>query len=169
MTGRNLALCGVLTALAAVLLLAGSLFPAALFCAPLLAMAALLPVLEEAGCRAAAVSYAAAALLALLLAADRETALVYLFFGWYPLLRPQVNRLPGRLLRLVVKLALCGGAVFLLYGLTWKLLGLPAAPDSRLLNAAALLLGGLVFLLMDAALERMTLLWRQKLRRRLFR
>ena len=43
----------------------------------------MLPVLEELGPKAAGTSYAAAAILALLLAPDRETAFVYLFFGWY--------------------------------------------------------------------------------------
>ena len=57
-------------------------------------MGALLPVLEELGTKAAGTSYAAAAILALLLAPDRETAFVYLFFGWYPILRPRIAALP---------------------------------------------------------------------------
>ena len=50
---RRMALCGMLTALAVVILLLGGLLPLATFCAPVLAMAALLPVLEECGPRAA--------------------------------------------------------------------------------------------------------------------
>ena len=38
----------------------------------------------------------------------------------------------------------------------------------RLLRLALLALGNLVFLLLDAALERLTLLWRQKFRKRFF-
>ena len=60
MTARQLALCGVLTALAASVLMLGGMIPAATFAAPLLAMALLLPLLEEYGPRAAGTAYAAA-------------------------------------------------------------------------------------------------------------
>lgn len=122
---RRMAFCGVLAGLAAALLALGGVIPAAAFAAPILSMIALLPVQEEYGLKTAATAYAAVSLLGLLLAADRETALVYLFFGWYPLLRPRVAALPSRLLRLAVRLAVCNAAILLLYGLIWRLLGLP--------------------------------------------
>ena len=122
MSARPLALCGVLTALAAALLALGGVIPGMVFCAPILAMGALLPVLEELGPKAAGTSYAAAAILALLLAPDRETAFVYLFFGWYPILRPRIAALPSRLLRLAARLAVCNVTALLLYGLV------PAGP-----------------------------------------
>ena len=67
MKSREVALCGVLCALAAALLTLGGVIPAATFCAPVLAMAALLPVLEEAGPRAAGTAWMAVSLLALVL------------------------------------------------------------------------------------------------------
>ncbi len=50
---RRMSLCGMLTALAVVILLLGGLLPLATFLRAVLAMAALLPVLEECGPRAA--------------------------------------------------------------------------------------------------------------------
>ena len=76
MKSREMALCGVLCALAAALLTLGGVIPAATFCAPVLAMAALLPVLEEAGPWAAGTAWMAVSLLALALDPDREAALV---------------------------------------------------------------------------------------------
>ncbi len=169
MKGRQMALCGLLTALAVLLLLLGGLIPAATFCAPMLAMAALLPVLEEYGPRLAWAAYAAAALLALLLAGDREMALVYLFFGWYPILRPRVAALRSRALRLVCRLAVCNGAIAVLYGLTLSLLGLGETAVSSWAAAGMLVMGNATFLAMDAVLSRLTVLWRVRLRRRLFR
>ena len=93
MKSRRTALCGVLCALAAALLTLGGVVPAATFCAPMLAMAALLPVLEEYGSRYAAGAWVVVSLLALLLDPDPEAALVYLCFGWYPLLRPKLAKL----------------------------------------------------------------------------
>ena len=121
-----MALCGVLSSLAVLFLLLGSVIPAATFCGPILAMAALVPVREECGPRAAGCAWAAVSLLGLLLAADRELALVYLFFGWYPVLRPRIARIPLRAARLAVKTAVCSIAALLLYGLVMQVLGLTA-------------------------------------------
>lgn len=169
MTSRQMALCGVLSSLAVCFLLLGSVIPAATFCGPILAMTALLPVLEECGPRAAGTAWAAVSLLGLLLAADRELALVYLFFGWYPALRPRISRIPSRLLRVAVKLAVCNGVVCLLYCLLGTLLGLTEEMTSPLLAAALVVLANITFLLTDLVLGRLTLLWRRKLRKRFFR
>lgn len=71
MRARPLALCGVLAALAAALLALGGILPGMVFCAPILAMGVLLPVLEELGPKAAGTAYAAVSILALLLSPSR--------------------------------------------------------------------------------------------------
>ena len=171
MSARPLALCGVLTALAAALLALGGVIPGMVFCAPILAMGALLPVLEELGPKAAGTSYAAAAILALLLAPDRETAFVYLFFGWYPILRPRIAALPSRLLRLAARLAVCNVTALLLYGLVLRLRGLTAEllESAWYFNAALLAAGNVVFLLTDSTLARLTNIWHWKLKKHLYR
>ena len=169
---RKVALCGVLCGLAVVVLLLGGLFFLAVCCAPLLAMAVLLPVLEEYGPGTAGAAYGAVAILALLLVPDRETALVYVFFGWYPILRPRIAALPSLPVRLVCRLGVCGLSMFLLYGVTIRLLGLTAVTEelgSGYFTAALAVLGCGVFLLLDLALGRLTFLWRRKLRRQFFR
>ena len=164
-----MALCGVLCALAVVLLALGGVVPIATFCAPVLAMAALLPVLEEAGPRLAAAAWAAVSLLALLLDPDREAALVYLCFGWYPLLRPRIAGLSSSLARTAARMAVCTGVCLLLYGVIGRVLGLPEDPAAGGFQILLLALANLTFLILDRALERLTLLWRRRLRRRLFR
>ena len=169
---RKVALCGVLCGLAVVVLLLGGLFSLAVYCAPLLAMAVLLPVLEEYGPGTAGAAYGAVAILALLLVPDRETALVYVFYGWYPILRPRIAALPSLPVRLVCRLGVCGLSMFLLYGVTIRLLGLTAVTEELgggWLTAALAVMGCAVFLLLDLALGRLTVLWRRKLRRRFFR
>lgn len=171
MRARPLALCGVLTALAVTLLALGSILPGMVFCAPILAMAVLLPVLEELGPRAAGTAYAAAALLGLLLVPDRETALVYLFFGWYPILRPKIAALPFRPARVLARLAVCNAAALALYGLALRLMGLTEdlLESVWYLNAALLAAGNVVFLLTDATLARLTRVWHWKLKKYLYR
>ena len=103
---------------------------------------------------------------------DRETALVYVFFGWYPILRPRIAALPSLPARLVCRLGVCGLSMFFLYGVTIRLLGLTAVTEELgggWLTAAPAVMGCAVFLLLDLALGRLTVLWRRKLRRRFFR
>ena len=169
MRARPLALCGLLSALAAALLILGGVLPGMVFCAPILAMGVLLPVLEEWGPKAAGTSYAAVSILALLLAPDRETAFVYLFFGWYPILRPKIAALPSRPLRVLARLAVCSAAAVLLYGLALRLMGLTEEIAAWYVNALLLAAGNAVFLLTDATLARLTGVWHWKLKKLLFR
>ena len=172
MSSRKLALCGLLTALAVTLLLLGGIIPLATFCAPMLAMVVLLPVLEEFGHRAAATAWCAATILALLLVPDRETALVYVCFGWYPILRPRIAALPSLSARIGCRLAVYALAVFALYGVVVRLFGLTAVLEElggAMLTAVLAVLGFAVFLLLDLALGRLTVLWHRKLRRRFLR
>ena len=172
MKSREVALCGLLNALAVVILSFGGLIPGATYCAPLLAMAVLLPVLEEYGLPMAGAAWVSVSLLSLLLTPDRETALVYVCFGWYPILRPRIAALPSLPVRLVCRLGVCGLSMFLLYGVTIRLLGLTAVTEELgggWLTAALAVMGCAVFLLLDLALGRLTVLWRRKLRRRFFR
>lgn len=171
MNSRNMALCGVLSALAVVILLLGGAIGIGTFAAPVLAMAALLPVLEECGAKAAGTAYAAVSVLALLLVPDRELALVYAGFGWYPILRPRIAEISSRIIRIAARLAVCNIVILMLYDALLRLMGLTADLDGapQAMNITLLVLGNAVFLLLDPVLTRLTNLWRRKLRKRFFR
>ena len=162
MKSKQIALCGLLCALAVTMLLLGGILGIGMFAGP---------ILEEYGGKTAAAAYGAAAILALLLVPDRETALVFAFFGWYPLLRPRLDRIHSRPVRLLVKLAVCNTIIAVLYGLILRLMGLTAdlLDASHWMNLLLLLLANVTFLVMDRALERLTILWHRKLRKRFFR
>lgn len=172
MKSRQMALCGLLTALAVVMMVLAGAMGIGTFAGPVLAMTALLPVLEEYGPKAAAVTYASAAILGLLLVPEPELAMVYAAFGWYPILRPRLNRwLPSRLLRVLVKVALSTAVILLLYGVLLRLLGMTAdlLGASTLFNLTLLVMGVVIFLLTDRALEQLAVLWHRKLRKRFFK
>ena len=110
-------------------------------------------------------------ILALLLVPEPELALVFAAFGWYPILRPRIARIPSRLLRLVLKIGICTAVILVLYGVLLRFLGLTAdlMDAAPLFNLVLLVLGNVTFLLLDLALERLSALWRRKLRKRFFR
>ena len=162
MKSKQMALCGLLTALAVVVMILAGAIGIGTFAGP---------VLEEYGPKAAAAAYAAAAILALLLVPEPELALVFAAFGWYPILRPRIARIPSRLLRLVLKIGICTAVILVLYGVLLRFLGLTAdlMDAAPLFNLVLLVLGNVTFLLLDLALERLSALWRRKLRKRFFR
>ena len=172
---QRMALCGILTALALVFLSAGSVLPAATFCCPLLAMLCMLPVVEEYGTKTALLLYAAISLLALLLVADKEVALLYVFLGWYPALRPGLNRrIRSRMPNLLVKLLLLAAAVSAMYALAIGVLGMgyiaaEYTSGGQVMLLAMAVMGGAIWLLFDKVLARFTLLYHKKWRKKLLR
>ena len=82
-TAKELALGGMFTALGVVFLCLGGIVPLALYACPILASAVLLPVREN--CRRSVVwsCYAAIAVLGTLLGPDKESALLFVFLGYY--------------------------------------------------------------------------------------
>lgn len=171
MKSRQISLCGLLAALAVVVMILAGAIGIGTFAGPVLAMVILLPILEEYGSKTAAVSYAATAVLGLLLVPELELAMIFMGFGWYPILRPRIAHIPSPLLRIFVKLATCTAVILVLYGILLRFLGLTAdlLETTPLFNLALLVLGNITFLIMDLALARLTLVWRRKLRKRFFR
>ncbi len=171
---RQIALSGVLTALAVVILLLGSLIPLTTFCCPMLAILVLLPIRADCGPRMGWAAWAAVSLIALLLVPDRELSLFYVVFGWYPLLKPYVDRCAFRPLRILYKILFCTVSVAVTYSLLIFVFQLEAVlaefqAASTFLNILTLITANITFLLMDTLIGRVELLWKRKLKKRLFR
>ena len=131
---------------------ARGIFPGATYCAPLLASLVLIPAQEECGTRAAWGLFTAAALLSLLLCADKEAALLFAALGYYPILKARFDAVRPGLLSRLCKLAFFNAAVLAAYAvLLFVLVSDTARAEFREMGkamTAALLLGGnIVFLL----------------------
>lgn len=167
---REMALCSVMAALGTVLLFLGGVVPMALYACPMLASMTLLPVRE--GCRKSYCwcCFGATAALGLLLGPDKEAAMVYCFLGWYPLVKPRLDALRVRGVRLAAKLALCAVSVGAMYGVMVWVLRLSAVIDELehtgpWLLAATAALGVVLFLLYDVLLTRLTAVVRRRRKR----
>ena len=102
----RLSLSSLMAALGTVLMLSSNLIPVLTYVAPMLASLTLIPILTEFGKKYAWMTWGVTALLALLLCADREAAFFYLFIGWYPILKPILDRISSRTMRILTKLLL---------------------------------------------------------------
>ena len=168
----KMAFCGLMVGLSAALMLAGGIIPIATYCAPMAAGLLLLPVMLEYGKKTAWTAFAAAALLTLTLDADKEAAFFYLFLGYYPLVKWELDRIPKKPLRVALKLLLFTVATGLMYALMGVLLGMDAViAEFREMGAYMLALFIVVFgvcmLLYDRLIGPMAVLYVKRLRPRL--
>ena len=166
---RRTALCGVLAALGVVLLSLGGWIPLAAIALPMLAMLCLIPAVCDYGGKTALVQYAATAVLGTLLCADQEASLLYVFLGWYPALRPRLEKLP-KAFRMAVKAGIFCLAMTLMYALLLFLFRMEAVVEefagySAVMVAALLSLGCLTFLIFDRAIGTLSSVYTRKRRR----
>ena len=166
---RELALASVLGALAVLFLFLGGVLPLALYACPLLASVCLLPVREE--CRASYqwCCFFAAAILGLLLGPDKESALLFCFLGYYPLVQPSLDAIGSRALRFLAKLGLYVLAVGAMYALLVFVFRLDAvtaelAATAPWLITATFALGAVLLFLYDELLRRFARLYRRRKR-----
>ena len=145
-----------MAALAVVLMALGTLIPVATFVCPVLCMLILQLVLKLCGSRTAWAWYGAVAILSLLMAPDKEAAAVFLFLGYYPIVKPRLDRLKGKWLW---KGLLFNGVIGVLYYLMIQILGISEiageyAQMGIAMSAIMLILGNITFFLLDRLLEK---------------
>ena len=170
----KIALTGLMCALAAVVMLMGGMIPLATFCCPALAGLALIPVFVECGERMAYAAYAAIALLALMLCPDKEAALLFVFIGYYPILRWRLDQIRVAPLRIGAKLGVFNAAVISMYVLCILVLRMDQIlreyrEMGLILTLLCLLLGNLTLLLYDRLLMIFTRLYVNRIRGKLLK
>lgn len=149
-----MALGGVLGALAVVIMCLGTLIPVGTYACPMLCAMVLQMVLKTCGTRIAWAWYGAVALLGLLLAPDKEAAAVFVFLGYYPIVKTKLDR---KKLPWLWKGLLFNASVLALYWLLLRLFGMEQlVSEFRELGAAMtavlLILGNVTFFLLDKLL-----------------
>ena len=148
---RQIALGGMLTAVAVVIMSLGSLISVNTYLCPVLCILITRAVLEFCGKKIGWCYYFATAILSLMLAPDREAALVYAFLGYYPMIRPFFEKLG--VFSWYAKLLLFTLAGVASYGTLLLVMGAGATmTEGWLLTAVTVLLWDLLFLLTDRLL-----------------
>lgn len=171
---RRMAVCGILAGFGVMIMLLGGAIPLATFCCPALAGIALIPIREEYGARWTLAAYAVITALSLLLSPDKESALLFAFLGWYPAAKPGLDRIPGVIPRLFLKLFLCDLsciAMMLLavFVLDLRFIYAEYMEMGRAMLIAFIVLANVTLALYDVMLSRLRLLYLCRIRTRLFR
>ncbi len=167
-----IALCGVLAALAvALMFLGGTLAFAAIAC-PVMASLVLIPVYYECGWKWGLVWYAAVGLLSLLLAPEKESAILFIAFGYYPMLKRPIGHLRSRVIKWIVKLVYVNAVLCAAYGLmifVFRMASVSAEfrEYTSIMLAVLIALANLTFVIYDFLIDRLEILYCVKLRPKL--
>lgn len=150
----QMALGGILAALAVVIMSMGTLIPVATYVCPMLCTLILQLVLSACGKRVAWAWFGAVTILAILMAPDKEAAAVFSCIGYYPIVKPTLDR---RKLSWLWKGLLFNTSILAMYWLLMHLSGLDRITAELeglgiAMTAVLLILGNVTFFLLDRLL-----------------
>ena len=151
----SVALGGVLAALAVVIMTLGTMIPVATFICPMMCMGILALVSIRCGNRIAWAWYGAVTVLSLLLSPDKEAAAVFTALGYYPIIKPRLDKLP---LKWLWKLLYFNAVILTLYWLLMHVFGMAQileefAELGIVMTIVTLLLGNVSFIMIDRLLQ----------------
>ena len=150
------ALGGLLAAVAVIIMCLGGLIPVATFTCPAMCMIVLRIVMTLCGKRMAWAWYGAVAILCALMAPDKEAAAIFVCLGYYPILKPWFDR---KKLGFLYKAVYFNAVILAMYTALIYVLGLQQIMEEfsdvgTVVTVVMLLLGNVVFFLLDVALGR---------------
>ena len=168
----NLAFCAVITALSLVMMFMTGLLPFMTYALPGIAGMLTAAVVIESSKKWALYVYAATSAVSLMIAPDKEAAVIYAAsLGYYPILKSVIERIGKKPVEWVIKLAVFNAAIVAAYAVLMKLM-VPAGVAEEFGDIGIpvlLLLGNITFIVYDIALTRMITLYLIKIRDKIFR
>lgn len=162
----RVAFCGILTALCAVLMFLTGLISIGTYALPALSGMLLVAAVVELGTAWAWPVYIAVSVLSLILAADKEAAVLYvLFFGYYPIIKALLEKTGKKYLILVLKFVIFNCSMIACYYLSIKVLGVPEESFTFrgiYLPWVFLVVGNIAFILYDYAISSIVVTYYQR-------
>lgn len=121
----QVAIGGLSAAICLLLMFMTGLVPFSSYIFPTLAGMVLIAVSEENGLKTGFLVYAVTALLALMIVPDREAVVLFiLLLGYYPMIKPILERIP-KIFAYLAKLVLANGMIVVFYYVMMYIFGVP--------------------------------------------
>ena len=171
---RQIAVSGMMAALATAVLMMGGVIPAATFAGPALAGLMLIPVFAEGGQKLALGAWLAISALSLILCADKEAALLFAFLGWYAAMKWKLEEKLKGWKGVPVKLVIwnaCAGAMaaMIFFVLRMDQVIAEYREMGRAMLAGFVVLANITLLVYDRLLAIMAVVYLKKLRPKIFK
>ena len=154
---KIIALCGVLAALAIVIMCLGGLMPFMTYVCPVFCICITQLITMLCNRPSAWTWYSAVCILSLLLCPDKEAAAIFIAFGYYPMVKQKLDRLP---INWFIKIIYFNAVTLIMYWLMMNVFGMEQIIEDfsslgTIMTVVTLFLGNLVFVMIDKILERM--------------
>ena len=162
----------MLAALAVAVMSLGTILPIATYVCPMFCALLLQVVLKACGSRIAWAWYGAVALLSVLLAPDKEAAAVFVFLGYYPIVKWDIDRLKQKPVRVLLKLLVFNVSIVAMYMILGFLLHMDAVVEDFTQMGVALLIAFIALMnvcmfMYDRLLSPLVILYVKRLRPKL--
>lgn len=167
----KLAFCSIISALSCITMILTGLIPIGTYALPAISGVLLLPIIIEIGVKPSIYAYIVTSLLSIILAADKEAAILFImFFGYYPIAKAKMSELKLKPLRIILKLLIFNVTIILSYLIAIKVLLIPQ--DFLVISGISLpyillALGNVIFLMYDYSINLIAIMYIFKIRPRL--
>jgi len=167
---KQIAMGGIFSALCVALMFFTGLMPFGGVALPMAAGAMLMLIVVELGPKPAAIAYISVSILCILIVPDRQAVMIFAaFFGYYPIVKQRLERLPGRAIEYFCKLLLFNAGMALAFAVLIYVFGMAQALEGMGdfgIYAPAILfaMGNIVFVLYDFAITRFYTLYVERFR-----
>ena len=152
-SAKRMATCSMMVTLSVVLMLLGAVLELGIYACPMFVGLCFIPVGQKYGRMYHIVLYVATSILCFLLVPNVEENLMFVgLFGWYPIVRPTLQKMP-RFLRWIVKLLTFNVAIIAVEWLVMAVFIPEVVVDALLW--VLLILGNIVFFLYDFLIPKM--------------
>ena len=153
---KRMATCSMMAALSVVLMVLGAILELGMYACPLFAGLCFIPIGQKYERKYHITLYVASSILCFLMVPNMEENLMFVgLFGWYPIVRPVLQKLP-KVIRWISKLAIFNVVVIAIEWLVMTIL-VPEAIGGTLLWVL-LILGNITFLAYDFMIPKMEVL-----------
>ncbi|MBP1570895.1 MAG: hypothetical protein J6C76_03250 [Oscillospiraceae bacterium] len=172
---HKISLCGVFGALSIVIMLMGSIIPMATYMCPAIAAFFILPIVAEYGEKTGFTLYAAVSLLCMMLIAEKEFVLMYVFvFGFYSVFKFRADKIKPKFVQFVLKALYAFITTFISYALLLLVFPSPVLTNdfsdmTTGIVIAFFVLFVITFMLYDFAAKIMFVLYNSRLRPRIMK
>lgn len=152
-TAYKVALCGVVAALALVLMMLTTVVSAGTYALPMISGILLTVIVLEFNTKWALAVYFAVSVLSFIISGDKEAVLYFImFFGFYPIIKSNIERVHSKAVQWIIKFALFNACMAASFYMGVYLLGVPVESFSIFgvnLPIVFLLIGNIFFPLYD--------------------
>ena len=165
----KIAFSGLMAALSVVILCLNNFIPILTYATPLFAALLLIPVMDEFGSKWGWMTWVCVSALAVILSADKEVAAFYIFVGYYPMLKPVLDRIQPKPLSIISKIAVFSIAVAAMYLILVFLFRIDAVLNEfktagLIMNIITYCMMIFILMIFDKLVERMRILYLKKIK-----